>query len=153
MAGRDTRTFFALTRKLEPDLRRAFEAAVADLRNGIDWPAPGGTLGSAGGFGIAAGSLTKSGAAALTITNANTYAADILDQAVAMVEDWCAMTADNAPLTLRALKRTVNELIRDPSDRDMASVEAAIAACYASEDYREGARAFMEKRKPAFKGA
>ena len=34
-----TRIFFALVRKLEPDLRRAFEAAVADLRGGIDWPA------------------------------------------------------------------------------------------------------------------
>lgn len=41
MAGssRDTRLFYQLVRKLEPDLRRAFEAAIADLRRGIDWPA------------------------------------------------------------------------------------------------------------------
>lgn len=36
--GRDTRLFYALIQRLEPDLRRAFEAAVADLRAGIDWP-------------------------------------------------------------------------------------------------------------------
>jgi len=69
-----------------------------------------------------------------------------------VVDEWCAAVADNAPLTLRALKRTVNELIRDPDDRDMATAEDAIAACFSSEDYKEGARAFMEKRRPAFRG-
>jgi enoyl-CoA hydratase len=70
-----------------------------------------------------------------------------------VVDGWCAMVAENAPLTLRALKSTVNQLIRDPGDRDMKAAEAAIAACFASDDYREGAAAFMQKRKPVFKGA
>lgn len=70
-----------------------------------------------------------------------------------VVDAWCQEVAINAPLTLRALKQTTTALVRDPADRDMAAVEAAIAACYASQDYREGARAFMEKRPPAFMGA
>jgi enoyl-CoA hydratase/carnithine racemase len=75
--------------------------------------------------------------------------ADRLD---AVVEEWCSGVAANAPLTLSALKQTVGQLMLDRSDRDMAAVEAAIARCYASADYREGARAFMEKRPPVFRG-
>ena len=71
----------------------------------------------------------------------------------ATVDGWCADVAGNAPLTLRALKRTATELIRDPDARDLAAAEAAIAACYASDDYREGAHAFMEKRPPVFRGS
>jgi enoyl-CoA hydratase/carnithine racemase len=70
-----------------------------------------------------------------------------------VVDEWCAMVAANAPLTLKALKLTVNELGRDAADRNMEAVNAALARCYASDDYREGAAAFMEKRPPAFRGA
>ena len=31
-------------------------------------------------------------------------------------------------------------------------IDAAIAACFASDDYREGRRAFAEKRRPRFRG-
>ena len=68
------------------------------------------------------------------------------------VARFAAGIAENAPLTLRALKTTVNALLADPDARSPASVEAAIEACFRSEDYREGARAFMEKRPARFVG-
>ncbi|MCS6891443.1 MAG: enoyl-CoA hydratase [Rhodovarius sp.] len=72
-----------------------------------------------------------------------------LDEAVAALT---RQIAENAPLSLIANKRTVQAVLADPAERDLAAIEAAADACFDSQDYVEGRRAFMEKRKPVFTG-
>ncbi len=68
------------------------------------------------------------------------------------VEDYATTIAGNAPLTVAAVKRTVAELLKDAEERDIGTSERLVAECFASADYIEGRRAFMEKRKPQFTG-
>ncbi|MBX6745478.1 MAG: enoyl-CoA hydratase/isomerase family protein [Acetobacteraceae bacterium] len=70
----------------------------------------------------------------------------------ATVAKLAATMAANAPLSLATNKLTVKTVLKDPADRDMGALRTAMAACFDSADYREGRRAFMEKRKPVFTG-
>jgi enoyl-CoA hydratase len=70
----------------------------------------------------------------------------------AYVKNYAETIAGNAPLTVKAAKFIANEVMRDESKRNLARCAELVEQCFASKDYTEGRRAFMEKRKPAFTG-
>lgn len=74
------------------------------------------------------------------------------EELAALVSEHCATISANAPLTIRAGKRMMRELLRPGDELDVAVCTAWLRECFDSQDYIEGRRAFMEKRKPVFQG-
>ena len=75
----------------------------------------------------------------------------LLDAKIEEFVDQCAtVIAENAPLTIGSLKQIFIELAKNPVERDPECCNEAIERCFTSEDYIEGRKAFLEKRKPSY---
>lgn len=75
------------------------------------------------------------------------------DRVGQMAEETAQSIAANAPMTVSSIKFIVRQTVKPESERDLAGCEARVQACFDSQDYIEGRRAFLEKRKPRFVGA
>ena len=98
---------------------------------------------------ITARRLSAAEAKAIGLVN-SVVPVEELDEAVAEVT---LRVAENAPLSMKASKLIINEVVKDAEDRDHELIEELSRACFDSNDYREGREAFMDKRKPVFRGS
>jgi len=94
----------------------------------------------------------------MKIHSAEALRIGLVDRVVPNEELWGATMeiartiSSNAPLAIQAAKITIAQVLKDPAERDMDAIKKIGTACMDSEDFREGRQAFMEKRKPQFKG-
>jgi enoyl-CoA hydratase/carnithine racemase len=68
------------------------------------------------------------------------------------VAETVKVLTENAPLAIANSKTIIEEFVKSAGTPDAAAMEAAMERCAKSADYEEGRKAFMEKRKPQFKG-
>jgi enoyl-CoA hydratase/carnithine racemase len=77
---------------------------------------------------------------------------EISDQAIPAAVAWAKTLAGNAPLSIAGAKFMLNGLSMGEGALDIAAAQRMIDLAADSEDFREGRRAFAEKRAPRFRG-
>jgi enoyl-CoA hydratase/carnithine racemase len=65
---------------------------------------------------------------------------------------WAAKIAGNAPLSVRAMKQSIARVISHAFEVDHKELDELGNKVRTSGDAKEGVRAFLEKRKPVWKG-
>lgn len=71
-----------------------------------------------------------------------------LDEALKLAEE----IASRAPVAARAAKKMINQAFEAPMSEGLATEKQEFYNLFATEDQKEGMQAFVEKRKPEWKG-
>jgi enoyl-CoA hydratase len=74
------------------------------------------------------------------------------DELLVAAGELASQIAALAPLAIRACLKAVNEGLKLPFDEGLELERELFASLFETEDAKEGTRAFLEKRKPLFKG-
>ncbi|AGI70251.1 enoyl-CoA hydratase/isomerase (plasmid) [Octadecabacter antarcticus 307] len=75
------------------------------------------------------------------------------DQVATVAKETAQMIASNAPMTVDSVKYIVSQIVASESETNLDECARMVQACFESEDYKEGRKAFMEKRTPNFIGS
>ncbi len=74
------------------------------------------------------------------------------DQVLSTCLEWAGEIAENAPMAVQTTKRMMRMGLEQSYDTSVDQLMAHLGGMFASEDFKEGVRAFLEKRKPNFTG-
>ena len=93
--------------------------------------------------------ITAAEAVSLGLANRAVPRARLMDETMAMA----GKIAEKSPLALKLLKRSLRQGIEMPLGAALSHEQAMISLLFDAEDAHEGCKAFLEKRRPTFKGS